>query len=241
MHSKQKREVDVYSFKFTSFNIDDTLMPPPLTQIFLPKIVLVKIASNPGWWVVLSHGGTVKLQIASGWYREVISTQNGCSKFTNKPQHNYRFHHFNLFFFLYQIWHSLKSQEVYDLLFSCMPLTAVILSDGLVNRQGWICVGGCTCHMYHPTPTMIVMVVLLCLPGIRYVCAASESDKRDSECGVRAPGEHRGHWWCWASDRKAEIQGWSHQIAQQDSNTLQMIHKSFNILMGQRKRSISLH
>lgn len=136
-----------------------------------------------------------------------------------------------IFFFLYQIWHSQKSQEVYDLLFSCMPLTAVVLSDGLVNRQGWICLGGSTCHMYHPTPTMIVMVVLLCLPGIRYVCTASESDKRDSERGVRAPGEHRGHWWCWASDRKAEIQGWSHQIAQQDSNTLQMIHKSFNILI----------
>lgn len=29
--------------------------------------------------------------------KAVISTQNGCSKFTNKPQHNYRFHHFNVF------------------------------------------------------------------------------------------------------------------------------------------------
>uniref|UniRef100_A0A8C9YTE2 Lysosomal cobalamin transport escort protein LMBD1 n=1 Tax=Sander lucioperca TaxID=283035 RepID=A0A8C9YTE2_SANLU len=27
----------------------------------------------------------------------VISTQNGCSKFTNEPQHNYRFHHLNIF------------------------------------------------------------------------------------------------------------------------------------------------
>lgn len=40
--------VEVYLFKFLSFNIDGTFIPPPVTQIFLPKILLIKISSNPG-------------------------------------------------------------------------------------------------------------------------------------------------------------------------------------------------
>lgn len=53
---------------------------------------------------------------------------------------------------------------------------------------------------------------LHCLPGVWHVCPSFESDKRNQECGIRAPGEHGGHWWCRAPDRKPEIQGWSHKL-----------------------------
>lgn len=84
------------------------------------------------------------------------------------------------------------------------------------------------------------MVGLLFLSGIRYVCAAFESDKRHTKRRVRAPGEHRGHWWCWAPDRKTQIQGWSKQDTHSadrmcDTNTHQsVIHRSWSNSIEQK-------
>lgn len=92
----------------------------------------------------------------------------------------------------------------------------IISGDVLVSSPFWqqagafVCVGGCTRYMCH----LIMMVDLLSLPGIWYVRASFESDKRQQERGVWAPGEHRRHWRCWASDREAEIQGWFRRMSQ---------------------------
>lgn len=87
----------------------------------------------------------------------------------------------------------------------------VVVSSPFWQQAGaFVCVGGCTRYMCH----LITMVDLLSLPGVWYVRASFKSDKRHQERGVWAPGEHRRHWRCWASDREAEIQGWFKRMSQ---------------------------
>lgn len=87
----------------------------------------------------------------------------------------------------------------------CIASFIIVSSSTIWQQAGaFVCGGGCTRHMCH----LIIMVDLLYFPGIWYVRASSESDKRHQERGIWTPGEHRRHWRCWASDREAEIQGW---------------------------------
>lgn len=60
-------------------------------------------------------------------------------------------------------------------------------------------------HLYHH---LIFLHVSFCLAGVRHVGPTPEPDQGDQERGVRAPGEHGGHWRRRAPDWKAEIQGW---------------------------------